>query len=83
MERSYLKRWRQFLTEDAHQNIDSIEGKEYDVYDHDDMGDWRPAVFIGYDSGNEEYTFKFKGGNVVNIPYEYGDNDIRSTTPND
>ena len=82
MERSYLTRWKQYLAEDAHQNIDYTEGKEYNVYDHD-YGDWRPAQFIGYNSDDEEYAFKIRGGAVIMIPYEYGDSDIQSTTPNE
>ena len=80
MERTYLRRWKQFLMEDAIQSIDFEEGKMYEVYDHD-WGDWVPAMFIGYNSADEDYVFKLKGGqndgDVITVPYEYGDNDIR------
>lgn len=45
MERPYMKRWKQYITEDAHQNIEFDEGSEYDVYDHD-HGDWVSARII-------------------------------------
>ena len=80
MERPYLKRWKQYITEDAHQNIEFDEGSEYDVYDHD-QGDWVSAQFVGYNSDDEDYVFKLKfgqnSGRIITIPYEYGDNDIR------
>jgi hypothetical protein len=80
MERTYLQRWKAFLTEDATQSIDFTEGKMYEVYDHA-WGDWVPAMFIGYNSADEDYVFKLKGGqnngDVITVPYEYGDTDIR------
>ena len=80
MEQFSLRKWRRFLTEDATQSIDFTEGKMYEVYDHQ-WGDWVPEQFVGYDTNDEEYTFKIKGGqnegNLITVPYEYGDNDIR------
>jgi hypothetical protein len=55
MERTYLQRWKAFLTEDATQSIDFEEGKMYEVYDHA-WGDWVPAMFIGYNSADEDYV---------------------------
>jgi hypothetical protein len=80
MDQTYIRKWKRFLAEDATQSIDFTEGKTYEVYDHD-WGDWVPAMFVGYNSGDEDYVFKLKGGqnegDVITVPYEHGDSDIR------